>query len=41
MLSQAGELAEEIGEILNDMNGDLRKLTKAQMVRANSGLQEA
>ena len=35
MLSQAGELAEEIGEILNDMNGDLRKLTKAQMVPAN------
>src|SRR5258705_2221627 len=35
MLSQAGELAMEIGEILNDMNGDLRKLTKAQMVPAN------
>jgi hypothetical protein len=35
ILTQAGELSLEIGTIPDDMNRDLRKLTKAQMVPSN------
>jgi hypothetical protein len=35
MLEQAGELSMEIQTILHDMNGDLRKLKKTQMIPAN------